>query len=1842
MRLFGETLFAFGFILVALLFFTYSIFLPQEMSAAAVPFASGTYVSGEVLIQYDQSTFDAHMIAVHSESGSASISSDDPVQSVKDFFVKKGYVPLVTDTLHDLQVQVVILDKSGEPLEHMTELAKLPGVVHVQPNFLYSYSANDPWFPTASSPSYNKQNNMWHLSSTQVRDLSSTKDAWDRISSLSGRTYKPRVAVIDDGVLTSYSDLSFPQEYDCKIPEFGLRFFRVAGGGEKVEYTPKTMKCGKGGIGFDKKTFGYSISTTVDPSSADYFHGTQVASVLAANRNNKILGAGVAGSNSEIELIPIRVHAYKDNNGEEKFDSVTIMRAIAFARLNDVDIINASFGEMHEKGSCGDHVDRLTHKQIEKFGKEGGLFVVAVGNDDSKTGIRTSTSFPSDFNHTIPGCSKWSALSDYIIVVGGTERSDKSDDRNDIEHDVNGDGVSGFVEKGLMGTSGVIQEIRWNRDWNAKYRRWDGSNYGSHVNIAAPSKNIMVSGSSATISSPLFFPGTSFAAPQVAGTLALMKYANPSLSASDLKKKLEESADELISLVGPDCTPGTSDDYVNRGRRLNAYNAVQEALGNSYTKKEITDAEKAACRACEGGTQTWTVGGYTCEADLPDVVIYGASHTVTDSDGNTAGQATYSCTRNDGLLVPSNRTCGAGQCPLSTPNKPDITEGVNECTIDDNDRGTFEYRVAMSSGGVVNETVETRLPHTFENLASGTRFSFSVQRRNPHSACTTWSPANRVAICTPKGVSCASCTTDLGSITTTVTRPNQTLVSTCNSESRTGKHASYYTFTLRSAAEVTIDLTSDTIDMYLFLHKHDGAKQCGVGKNEDSNDDRGGDRTTHSRITKSLTAGTYIIEATTYYANRTGSFDLKITPTSTKQRRCTGCTTWESAWEPAIVNQCGNVDQEKACKVKSPAGCAGTVAPQKRTINIPTINGGWSDTTWGTCTCTASKADSASAGTQTGTRTCTNPTPNRCGTDCSGSTTPTRTCTVSAGNCPVTPPTCTGCAAWKDWTPPITNQCGDVKQKRDCKTLTPAGCVGSFPPENRTENIPTINGGWSDTTWGTCTCTASKADSASAGTQTGTRTCTNPKRNRCGADCSGSATPTRTCTVSAGNCPVTPVSCTSCTTSLGTLTSTVTEADQSLITTCNSESRSGKHAKYYTFTLGSTTAVTIDLTSDTIDTYLYLHKHDGAKQCGVGKEEDSNDDRGGDRTTHSRITKSLTAGTYIIEATTYYSNRTGSFDLKVTPACTTAIDGGWTTLPAASTITCGTTQTATCENPAPSCGGSQCSGNAPTVTGTKCSTGNICSAGKCVPSCTTAPTPSTFTVTAGDTTLRADFTLFNNLYAYQRAISDSSATCAGSTWGVESDGHQDYTNLINGKTYYICLRSRWKEGACKNDWSASRVVTGTPTAQTVVCTSCQTWNPWYPAIVNQCGDVDQTRSCYSKLPAGCTGRIANQNRTYTVPETDGGWSDTTWGTCTCTASKADSASAGTQTGTRTCTNPTPNRCGADCSGSTTPTRTCTVSAGNCPVTPTSTACSWQRVSCGTKVCGPQQAVCGPTSCTGTCPYTNDTTAQPGDTGTYANGCGTCSNGETCNSSGQCTTPSVACSWQNNSCTNKCGTITGTCGPTGCTGTCRYTNDRRAQPGDTGTRNCGSCSSGYTCSNNTCVKNPTTRVDGGWSSWSSCTCTSQTNDGNAGTQTRTCTNPAPSGGGSACSGSSSQDCTASGCDTTSSCSSRPCSTSCRSSITWGSCHAGHTHSGGYQHTQPQRHGSYTCHGSSTIRWTSENCTLSSCGAWSNRYCGTAGNNTNKVRRHRDCSGVRQWETVEDCSASNKTCLAGYCF
>ena len=114
-----------------------------------------------------------------------------------------------------------------------------------------------------------------------------------------------------------------------------------------------------------------------------------------------------------------------------------------------------------------------------------------------------------------------------------------------------------------------------------------------------------------------------------------------------------------------------------------------------------------------------------------------------------------------------------------------------------------------------------------------------------------------------------SCTNDLGPVTGTVTRAGSWDGSCESVHYANGRYARYYGFTLSSGASVTIDLSSP-VDPLLALRNGSGT---GSGLIEE--DDDGGPGA-NSRITRTLAAGAYTIEAATFFPRRTGSFTLTL------------------------------------------------------------------------------------------------------------------------------------------------------------------------------------------------------------------------------------------------------------------------------------------------------------------------------------------------------------------------------------------------------------------------------------------------------------------------------------------------------------------------------------------------------------------------------------------------------------------------------------------------------------------------------------------------------------------------------------------------------------------------------------------------------------------------------------------------------------------------------------------------------------------------------------------------------------------------------------------------------
>ena len=129
----------------------------------------------------------------------------------------------------------------------------------------------------------------------------------------------------------------------------------------------------------------------------------------------------------------------------------------------------------------------------------------------------------------------------------------------------------------------------------------------------------------------------------------------------------------------------------------------------------------------------------------------------------------------------------------------------------------------------------------------------------------------------PRPVPVDECRTDFGILTADISEATF-WTSECPSSNNAGAFARFYTFTLQEDTDLSIDLTSDE-DTYMFLLEGAGRDGAVVTENDDVNLANGD---LDSRIARTLVAGTYTIEATTYNPSRTGEFVLAIVVNSTE------------------------------------------------------------------------------------------------------------------------------------------------------------------------------------------------------------------------------------------------------------------------------------------------------------------------------------------------------------------------------------------------------------------------------------------------------------------------------------------------------------------------------------------------------------------------------------------------------------------------------------------------------------------------------------------------------------------------------------------------------------------------------------------------------------------------------------------------------------------------------------------------------------------------------------------------------------------------------------------------
>ena len=244
----------------------------------------------------------------------------------------------------------------------------------------------------------------------------------------------------------------------------------------------------------------------------DESHGTHVAGIIAAERNN---GKGVNGVANNVAIMSIRAVP----NGDE-YDK-DIARGIRYAVDNGARVINGSFGKSFSPNA------EWVNEAIKYAADNNVLFVHAAGNDGANLDDPINANFPNDQINNGP------EIADNVITVGALNP-------------------------------------KYGSELVASY-----SNYGKiNVDVFAPGTDIY---STYPNNEYEYSPGTSMAAPGVAGIAALVMSQYPSLTAAQVKKIILQSGLPIKSKVvlgSAGNKSDTLDQISTSGKIANAYNAL--------------------------------------------------------------------------------------------------------------------------------------------------------------------------------------------------------------------------------------------------------------------------------------------------------------------------------------------------------------------------------------------------------------------------------------------------------------------------------------------------------------------------------------------------------------------------------------------------------------------------------------------------------------------------------------------------------------------------------------------------------------------------------------------------------------------------------------------------------------------------------------------------------------------------------------------------------------------------------------------------------------------------------------------------------------------------------------------------------------------------------------------------------------------------------------------------------------------------------------------------------------------------------------------------------------------
>ena len=355
---------------------------------------------------------------------------------------------------------IYVLDLENPSRENVIDtiekLKAMPNIEYAEPNYnVYEFSEpNDTYYQNGKQA---------------VLDLIGAKKLWDFDIDCSDVT----VGVMDSGIQTNYEDL---------IDNIWVNTGEIVGDGIDND-----------GNGYIDDIYGWNCGDSNGDVSYVSNHGVHVAGIVSAVTDNS---KGVASVARNAKIASIKIF-----NSSGKSTLSYIIEGINYAKKNDINIINCSFGGAGW-GSTSVSIVKSAIEAVPDI-----FFVIVAGN------IATSTPQP-DNDQTAVYPSQLTKDLDNVISVANTTSSDE-----------------------LSSTS----------------------HYGAtSVDIAAPGTVIY---STIPTSSYGTMSGTSMATPMVASAVAVMRAVNPNISAKEIKETLCSSSDKLSALTGKVISGGRLNAY---------------------------------------------------------------------------------------------------------------------------------------------------------------------------------------------------------------------------------------------------------------------------------------------------------------------------------------------------------------------------------------------------------------------------------------------------------------------------------------------------------------------------------------------------------------------------------------------------------------------------------------------------------------------------------------------------------------------------------------------------------------------------------------------------------------------------------------------------------------------------------------------------------------------------------------------------------------------------------------------------------------------------------------------------------------------------------------------------------------------------------------------------------------------------------------------------------------------------------------------------------------------------------------------------------------------------------